>query len=105
MRRIFFFLIVLTFAKAIPAQRLPDHVYMPNIRTPKLFQQNNQQSLPLITLGAGDQLELHFDDMLGVVRNYYYTFELCNADWTPADVNVFDYIKGFTQNRLSQYRF
>ena len=67
MRRIFFFLIVLTFAKAIPAQRLPDHVYMPNIRTPKLFQQNNQQSLPLITLGAGDQLELHFDDMLGVV--------------------------------------
>jgi len=29
---------------------------------------------------------------------------LCNADWSPADVNVFDYIKGFTQNRFSQYR-
>lgn len=86
------------------AQRLPDQVYMPDIRTPRLFQQNNQQSLALISLNSSDLLELHFDDMNGVPKNYYYTYVLCNADWTPADVSPFDYIRGFPQNRLSQYR-
>jgi len=104
MRSTIFLLMFLHFCVLLQAQRLPDHVYMPNIRTVKLFQQNDQQSMPMITLNSGDQLELHFDDMSGYARNYYYTYELCNADWTPADVNVFDYINGFTQNRLSQYR-
>lgn len=98
---IFFFLLINGY---LLAERLPEHVYNPDIRTVKLFQQNNQQSMPLITLNSGEQLELHFDDMCGYVKNYYYTYVLCNADWTPADVNVFDYIKGFTQNRLSSYR-
>lgn len=98
------FLVIFPICYWLQAQRLPDQVYMPAIKTVKLFQQNNQQSLPLLTLNSTDQLELHFDDMIGYARNYYYTYILCNADWTPADVNVFDYIKGFTQNRLSQYR-
>ena len=42
--------------------------------------------------------------MSGYPKSYFYTLELCNADWTPANLNVFDYIKGFTQNRLTQYR-
>lgn len=85
-------------------QRAGDMIYMPDIRTPKLFQLGNQQSMPVITLGSSDALELHFDDMAGYPKSYYYTIELCNADWTPADVSPFDYIKGFPQNRLSQYR-
>jgi hypothetical protein len=104
MRKTCFFLIV-SFSTLIGnAQRLPDHVYMPEITTTRLFQQNNQMSMPLITLNSSDLLELHFDDMIGYPRNFYYTYVLCNADWTPADVSVFDYIKGFNQNRLSQYR-
>lgn len=82
------------------AQRLPDHVYMPGIRTVKLFQQNNQQSLPVIRLNSPDLLELHFDDLDGYAKNYFYTLQLCNADWTPADLSPFDYINGFQQNRL-----
>ena len=104
MQKFLSLLFILPFSLVVKAQRLPDHVYMPGIRTVKLFQQNNQQSMPLLTLNSGDQLELHFDDMSGYARNFYYTYILCNADWTPADLNVFDYIKGFTQNRLSQYR-
>lgn len=103
MRSLFLFFAVLV-SCVLAAQRLPDHVYHPTIRTVKLFQQNNQSSMPLIGLGSADQLELHFDDMSAYPRNYYYTYVLCNADWTPADVNVFDYIRGFPQNRLSQYR-
>ncbi len=105
MHKHFFFIFALLLLQEATAQRLPDHVYNPDIRTVKLFQQNNQQGMALLALNSGDQLELHFDDMCGYVKNYYYTYQLCNADWSPAnDVSVFDYIKGFTQNRLSQYR-
>ncbi len=48
-------------------------------------------------------MELHFDDLDGDVKNYYYSFVLCNEDWTPAEVTEFDYIKGFSQVRLDTY--
>ena len=104
MRYILF--ITLWFLVAIPvsAQRLPDHVYMEGIQTVRLFQQNNQQSMALIRLNSADLLELHFDDLQTYARNFFYTYELCNADWTPAMLNPFDYIRGFVQNRLTQYR-
>ena len=38
------------------------------------------------------------------VKTYYYTYQLCNADWKPVDLSTFDYIDGFSQNRLIQYR-
>ena len=95
--------ILLCWSQAI-AQRLPDKIYLPSIHGVKLFQQNNQSSLPILQLNAGDQLELHFDDFNNYPKNFFYTYQLCNADWTPANVNVFDYIKGFNQVRLSQYR-
>jgi hypothetical protein len=39
------------------------------------------------------------------VKSYYYTFVLCDYNWQPVDLNPFDYIKGFTQNRISTYRY
>ena len=88
----------------VAAQRYPDAVFMPNIKTAKLFSQNNQESMPVIKLHSADLLELHFDDVDPTAKNYYYSLELCNADWTPADLNTFDYISGFTQVHLTEYR-
>lgn len=89
---------------AATAQRLPDHIYMSTIKTPLLFQQNDQQSIPLLHLQSSDLVELHFDDVSGIPKNYYYTYQLCNADWTLAQLNPFDYISGFPLNRISLYR-
>lgn len=101
-RFILFYLLLVTYYTS--AQREPDRIYMEGIHTVKLFQQNDQQSVPLIRLGSTDQLELHFDDLSGMARNFFYSYELCNADWKPALLNPFDYLKGFTQNRIVQYR-
>jgi Domain of unknown function (DUF5103) len=84
--------------------QLPDHIYRPNIRTVKLFKYGDIYSYPVIQLGNNEQLELHFDDMDNDVKNYYYSFQLCNADWTPANVQTFDYIRGFQTNRIGTYR-
>lgn len=80
-------------------------VYKPYISTLQLFQYGNQQGLPIYTLNSGDQLELGFDDLEGSLKNYYYTYILCDYNWQPVNLNPFDYIKGFTVNRISTYRY
>ncbi|MDB5232346.1 MAG: hypothetical protein JWN76_3151 [Chitinophagaceae bacterium] len=81
-----------------------DLVLDTNIRSVQLFLQGNQNSYPIITLGSTNVLELGFDDLGRNVRNFSYTYQLCNADWQPADLSSFDYLRGFSQNRISQYR-
>jgi Domain of unknown function (DUF5103) len=85
--------------------QLPDHIYKANIHTVKLYKSGDIYGYPVLTLGGNDQLELHFDDLDGDVKNYYYSFLLCNADWQPANIQPFDYIRGFQTNRISTYRY
>ena len=83
----------------------PDSIYVPNIKTVRLFTVGNQLTIPVIHLKGNDVLELHFDDLDADVKYYYYTYELCNSDWTPANLGQFEYLKGFTQERINTYRF
>jgi hypothetical protein len=85
--------------------QVPDSIYQSNIKTVQLYGYGNQLEYPVIRLSSGDRLELHFDDLDGDVKNYYYTFELCNADWSPALMGQFEFIKGFPQMKISAYRF
>lgn len=84
--------------------QMSDSVYYQNIKTPQLFVYGNQLAYPIINLNSRDQLELHFDDLDADVKSYSYTFQLCNADWAPAIISEFDFIRGFTQMRISEYR-
>ncbi|HMH32810.1 MAG TPA: DUF5103 domain-containing protein [Puia sp.] len=83
----------------------PDSVYVDYIRTPQLYSYGNQVAYPVIGLNSGDRLELHFDDLDADAKNYFYTYQLCNADWTPVAISQFDYIKGFMQLRINAYRY
>lgn len=89
---------------SVSAQQV-EKVYMPNIQTAQLFTYGNQQSMPVFVLNSGGQLELDFDDLDGNVKSYYYTFVLCDYNWNPVNLSPFDYLKGFTQNRISTYRY
>ena len=102
MKNIFSLLFALSFLTA--HAQIPDHVYKSNIRSVKLYKAGDIYSYPVITLNGNEQLELHFDDLDADVKYYYYSFQLCNADWTPANVQTFDYIRGFQTNRISNYR-
>lgn len=95
----FLFISVLCFA-----QREPDLVCMKNINGIKLFKVGDQTAYPIINVGSEMSLELHFDDLDGTVKNYNYCYQLCNADWQPVDLSPFDYITGFSNGRLNQYR-
>jgi hypothetical protein len=84
--------------------QIPERVFSPRIKSVQLFPYGNQPGYPVIKLGSTEGLELHFDDLDANVKNYSYTYQLCNADWTPAMLSHFDYIKGFSQVRLNTYR-
>lgn len=100
----FFTFISLILSNAVLSQIVADSIYLPSVKSIKLFQQTNQESLPLIRLNSSDKLEIHFDDLDSAIKNYSYTYQLCNADWQPADISSFDYIKGFQQQQFSLYR-
>ena len=83
----------------------PDKIYKSNIATAQLFQYGNQLQLPVYTLNSGDRFQLEFDDLEGNFKSYYYTYQLCDYNWKPVNLSAFDYIKGFTQNRITTYRY
>lgn len=83
----------------------PDSIYVKNIKTVRLYNTGDQLSLPVIKLNSNDRVELHFDDMDGDVKYYYYNYQLCDIDWKPVVINSFDYLKGFNQMRINDYRF
>jgi len=99
-----FLTIFLLGAAAIIHAQLPDHIYNTNIRSITLIKNGNPYSYPVLALGSADQLELDFDDMDADIKNYYYSYLLCNADWTQAALTSFDYIRGFQNVRISNYR-
>ncbi|HWI90715.1 MAG TPA: DUF5103 domain-containing protein [Flavisolibacter sp.] len=81
-----------------------DLVLNPNIKTVKLYRTGDQTSFPIVFLNSTEGLELHFDDLDNRVKNYYYTFQLCNADWSPSILHPYEYIKGFQNVRITNYR-
>lgn len=83
----------------------PDSIFVKNIKTVRLYTLGNQLTIPVIHLKENDQLQLQFDDLDADVKYYYYTYQLCNSDWTPANIGIFEYLKGFTQERITNYRF
>lgn len=102
MKRYLLFLFCLIGSASIA--QFPDKVFQPNIHTVQVYKTGDPFSLPIIRLNSNDQLELHFDDMDADVKMYYYTFQLCNADWSPGILHPFDYLKGFQDVRINTYR-
>ena len=83
----------------------PDSVYKPYIHSIRFHMYGDQLSDAIYNLNGNNRLELDFDDMDGNVKYFYYTLVLCDYDWVPVDLSSFDYLKGFTQQRLSTYRY
>jgi len=101
----FICLVVVVWLLSVPvAAQVPDKIYDAGIHNVKLNYSGNQLAYPIIKLNGAERLDLNFDDLNGGVRNYSYTWQLCNADWSKTILSEFDYIKGFTQNRIITYR-
>jgi hypothetical protein len=104
MKLIFSLFIFLIVAHLSSASQTGGVTYDPDIRSVKLYKNGDQTSFPALTLNGNDALELHFDDLDADVKTYYYSFQLCNVDWSPSMLRTFEYTKGFQNVRISNYR-
>lgn len=89
----------------LKGQTNPEGVYAANIRSVRLHTYGDQEAMAIYKLNSTDRVELHFDDMETRVKSYYYSYQLCDYKWRPVNLSPFDFIKGFTQQRITGYRF
>ena len=99
-----FLTLCLLFLVFVLHAQIPDHVYRSNIHSITFTKTGDPYSYPVMSLNSGEQFDLNFDDLDADVKTYYFTYQLCNADWTPSTLFTFDYIKGFQNVRISTYR-
>ncbi len=85
--------------------RYEDHIYEPAIRTVILSSNPGSLSDAVIRLGSDDQLYLLFDDLDGDFKTYSYTVVHCSYDWEPSNLSVADFIDGFQDQPITDYRF
>jgi hypothetical protein len=84
---------------------LSDAVYRDAIRSVQLFAKTNEFLTPAIALGTDEKLTLKFDDLSGGFTTYSYTFMHCNADWEQSSIFENQFMDGFFQNEIQNYKY
>ncbi len=85
--------------------RYEDYIYKKNIHTVLLYRKGWELSYPVLILGSDEQLHLEFDDLDADVKDYKYTFVHCSSNWAPSDIQKNEYISGFTEGFIDNYKF
>jgi hypothetical protein len=85
-------------------RRYEDFVYEDHIKSVVLEQSGLKLSEPILQLGTDEQLILSFDDLQADNKYYAYTLIHCNADWSPSNLLQSDYLQGFTEDRITDYK-
>jgi hypothetical protein len=91
-------LFIFTSAKAQEVQTEVTPPY--NIKTVS-FVQNGSNVVPIFELGS--TFELQFDDLFGNEANYYFDVIHCDYNWIPTDIPKTDYVRGFDNQRITDY--
>lgn len=62
----------------------------------------NESQLPVLKLG--ETLQLEFDVLTGTEPDFYYVIEHFNYDWTPSNLVKSEYLSGFDNQRILDYK-
>ena len=93
----------LLFATSILSFAQESKCFSPRIRTLQVRIGGEWGVPPVLILGAGNFVEISFDDMQGNYERYTYSVTHCNADWTQSDLILSEYMTGFNDNRIDDY--
>ena len=85
--------------------RYTDFVYRESIATVLFHREGWELTPPIMTLGTDERLRLTFDDLDGDYALWQYTVIHCDAMWNPTDLWQNEYMTGFTDDYIRDYRF
>ena len=110
MRGILIFNMLLIYSVKLLSGRDQDSLYYTNyifdqrIKTVQLYKEGWNLSYPIIKLDSDERLILHFDLLGDQIETYYYTFIHCDKDWKKSDIFTNDYLEGFPDNQIEDYK-
>jgi hypothetical protein len=82
-----------------------NHIYEPAIKTVEFYNSSKEGAFPIINLRSSDQLILSFDDLRGGTKYYSYSIEHCDADWNSSQLSPAEFLQGFNDDRINDYRY
>lgn len=82
-----------------------NRVYRPEIKTVICYNDQKEQSMPVITLKSAEKLLFAFDDLDGGSKNYWYTIEHYTSDWKPSGLSPIEYLESFSDDRIVEYEY
>lgn len=85
--------------------RYTDHIYSPLIKTLLVHKKGFELTMPVIELGTDEAVFVSFDDLEAVKMNYRYTVVQCDALWHPTTLQAMEYLDGFTEGYINDYKF
>ena len=83
---------------------LSNKIYDDKIKTVQLHREEWNLSYPIMTLNSNDKLILSFDQLGERSESFYYAFIHCTKDWAKSNIFEQDYIEGFNENFVEDYR-
>ncbi|HUU99973.1 MAG TPA: DUF5103 domain-containing protein [Bacteroidales bacterium] len=81
-----------------------NQIFTDKIKTVQLFKEGWNLSYPIIRLNSAEKLVLHFDLLGDQIETYYYTFIHCDKDWKKSDIFTGNFIEGYPENPLEEYK-
>jgi len=100
---IVFLMVSIWLNKPVLAQSNPDQIFDHAIHTVLVHPIGNPKGIPVIGLNEGSPLLISFDDFKASYQNYYYSIELMNENWESVPLSPFDYTRGFSQNKITNF--
>ncbi|MBW6490870.1 MAG: DUF5103 domain-containing protein [Lentimicrobium sp.] len=85
--------------------RYEDYVYDKSIKTVLFHREGWEITPPIILYKSNERLVLSFDDLDGDYKSWQYTVVHCDAYWKPSDLWQNEYLEGFTNDYIREYRF
>ncbi|MDD3908209.1 MAG: DUF5103 domain-containing protein, partial [Bacteroidales bacterium] len=98
-----FFTIVLLLVSAtiaVQAQVFRTGSHSEQIRSLTVYPNGIWSAAPVIQMGSDHFIEISFDELSHDYKRYAYKVIHCNADWTQSDMNVLEYLDGFSENDI-----
>ncbi len=87
------------------SQKYYDQVFNNKIKTVRCYKEGWPLSYPAIELNSDDRIEITFDDLENVTKNYYYSILHCDKNWNESTISESVYISGMNQNSVSDYDY
>lgn len=81
--------------------RIENKCYREDVHSIRCFPVGNPLGYPLVALGSGEQLEVHFDVFSDEFESLRYGIIHCSHDWIPSDVESSQYVRGFPTDQIS----